>query len=157
MKIRTLTINLTVTVGVIVLTALLVLIFAWINYHEHQGFGFMKDIDKNHLPTKQIVLAAFTMLGIFSRILFDEIKAANSEHIRIFKVVRKALASANFWLAISISPIVFGFVAKQFETLPDNASLGLMAYQNGFFFNSIFSMVQKNSESKARSGNDAEN
>ena len=83
------------------------------------------------------VTAGIMLLGIIFGCLFRQIHNSK-ESIQILAEIRKVFASSSFWAAICISPFIFGSVyASTRGGLGDSASY-LLAFQNGFFCESIF-------------------
>ena len=61
--------------------------------------------------------------------------------IDIFSEVRAVVNSSSFWAAICVSPFVFGATFVAIGSSPGDASSLLLAFQNGFFWESIFARL----------------
>lgn len=84
------------------------------------------------------------LVGVFIGAVYQEIKAAKttgSTHIKIIQITRQALNSADFWLGIFASPVVYAVLlqAVNMEEISVGGFIGLIlvGLQNGFVCNTI--------------------
>ncbi|TRW95616.1 hypothetical protein [Candidatus Methylobacter oryzae] len=86
-----------------------------------------------------IILGGAMLAGIFSALLIEAIKATNSGLNNIRQLLSYLLSSPTVLLALLFSPILFFTVYKVSSGAVDNLSAYLFAFQNGFFWESVFS------------------
>jgi hypothetical protein len=86
--------------------------------------------------------AATTILliaGIVFGCLFRQISGrAASSRINIVKEVQDVFASPSFWTALCVSPFVLFGVYAVVSAAPGDPASFLLAFQNGFFCESVF-------------------
>jgi hypothetical protein len=83
------------------------------------------------------ILSIATVLGVVSRGIYDELERIPSRHIGFRRLIKLATASKPFWVAILISPILMLAFYESVREISNGFLVGVMAYQNGFFFRSI--------------------
>ncbi|PZQ88718.1 MAG: hypothetical protein DI534_11230 [Leifsonia xyli] len=88
------------------------------------------------------------LLGVFLGAVYQEIKAqkaAGVTHFAIGGVIKQALRSADFWLGIFASPVVYAVLlqAVNMETITLSGFIGLtlVGLQNGFVCNTVAESV----------------
>lgn len=89
-------------------------------------------------PVKAFVATGGLMLfGIAFGSLFRQIQG-RTEAISIAVELRRMWSSSSFWAAILVSPLVFGGVFVGVGEAPIGPTAYLLAFQNGFFCESVF-------------------
>ena len=104
-------------------------------------FGFNTSEDNKYICARMIAIAVSTLAGMFSKILYEEINRGPDKQFNIMNSFKGMLTGKPFWLAVLLSPIVIGYLFKQFEEISNVFSVSFLAYQNGFFFNAIISRI----------------
>ncbi len=96
------------------------------------------------------LLIFLTMLsGMFFNQVFNILMIRKrSGYIRVnpAKLFLQALKRINFWIAISVSPIIFYVTFYLANAIPDNSAAYFYAFQHGFFWYSIFKGFDKQKE-----------
>ncbi len=96
------------------------------------------------------LLMFITMLsGMFFNQVFNQLMLRKrSGYIRVkpAKLFLQALKRINFWMAISVSPIIFYTTFYLADAIPDNSAAYFYAFQHGFFWYSIFKGFERQNE-----------
>jgi Trk-type K+ transport system membrane component len=91
-------------------------------------------------PFISFVLTAFLLFcGILFGCLFRRI--GKLEKINILAELKGVFSSGSFWAALCVSPFVFFGVYAVVSASPGDPSSYLLAFQNGFFCESIFTQL----------------
>jgi hypothetical protein len=109
--------------------------------HE-TAFGFSELSETGaHRMLYIVSLGLFAMAGIVGSALWESLPYAristNPDRISLSKAFQIGLTSASFWKAVIVSPIVFAAVYSIVRTEPDVVFSHLVAFENGFFWNTI--------------------
>ena len=91
-------------------------------------------------------------VGIIFGCLFRQIKSITTGKVIIRNEIRSVLSSPSFWAALCVSPFVLFGVYATVSTAPGDPASYLLAFQNGFFCESIFNQIISGSE-KSKNGN----
>jgi hypothetical protein len=86
-----------------------------------------------------LAIAVATIAGIVLGYLFkrfSELHANKIEQVNVLEEIRHMFSATNFYLGLFASPIVFAVIIAASKEAPMLASL-LLAFQNGFFWQSI--------------------
>lgn len=98
----------------------------------------------NIFPYTQFLFTVILMLlGIVFGCLFRQIRENEKEKVLILSEINDMWHSTSFWSAILISPLVFGGVFFVGEESPSGNAALFLAFQNGFFCESIFNTIFK--------------
>ena len=127
----------------IVSIAFLVFVTYLVFYYSGSGGGlnWWGDI----FPYIQFVSTVVLMLvGIIFGCLFRQIRSNSQQSISIQTEVRVMWHSVSFWSAILLSPLVFSGVFFVGQENPSGHAALFLAFQNGFFCESIFNTMFKN-------------
>lgn len=92
-----------------------------------------------------IVLFLTMIVGMLFNQYYEILKkrrAEGVETINIKGLFRDGLSGVSFWMAIFVAPIVFYSSYAVISTIPDNKVALFYAFQNGFFWQAIFSKVE---------------
>lgn len=82
--------------------------------------------------------AALLIMGIIFGCLFRQISRTASPRIDIVQEFRDVFSSPSFWTALCVSPFVMFSVYAAISAAPGDPASFLLAFQNGFFCESIF-------------------
>jgi|SRR5579864_2220143 len=82
-------------------------------------------------------------LGIIFGCLFRQIKVRGTKKIRIVDEIQEVFSSASFWAALCVSPFVLFTVYAVVSSAPGDPASYLLAFQNGFFCESVFNQLFK--------------
>lgn len=106
-----------------------------------RAFVGMYSIAFAPLPALRIVaLAAFMIAGVLSSLLAERVASWPSNRpLRIRTIARQATKSRRAWVAAFVSPIVFYGLYAASRHQPDTVEALLLAYQNGFFWETVLS------------------
>jgi hypothetical protein len=85
---------------------------------------------------KPVLLAGCSLLGIFSKSTFDALSQRRNWGHATSALV-EALAPSNLLRAIIVCPIVIISFYQSIQQIGDFLLIGLIAYQNGFFFETV--------------------
>jgi hypothetical protein len=100
----------------------------------------------DEFPFVYFVLTAFVLfVGIVFGCLFRQIKAITSGRVVIWNEVKGVFSSPSFWAALCVSPFVLFGVYATVSTAPGDPASYLLAFQNGFFCESIFNQIASGS------------
>ena len=92
---------------------------------------------------------ALMLVGIVFGCLFRQIRSSRQQSISIQTEIRIMWSSVSFWSAILVSPLVFGGVFFVGQENPSGNAALFLAFQNGFFCESIFNTMFKNEVNSA--------
>jgi hypothetical protein len=121
---------------------LVVLIGAnWVgSYFYPGGYLFAQEASAQSYTILPIVLLAVAMLvGIVSSFIFERAKSPQAQRTTLGKNMKKALTDFRLIAAVFVSPVIFNSVYALVGQAPDSMSDYLLAYQNGFFWQTILS------------------
>jgi hypothetical protein len=92
-------------------------------------------------PVKPLLLSGFSLLGIISKRLFDA--ASQRTKSNTLSVLIDALSPLSLIRSIVICPIVIISFYQSLQQISDMILIGLIAYQNGFFFETVLQSREK--------------
>lgn len=114
------------------------IVFSYLKLNSTIGFGFkLGEINLIETFLRPFLLGLFTIIGILSKIAFDMIEKADEKKFNILEIIKKTINSKNAWIAIIVCPVIIISFFSSIQEIESNPLVSLMAYQNGFFFNSI--------------------
>ena len=90
---------------------------------------------------KPLLLSGFSLLGIISKRLFDA--ASQRTKASTLSVLSDVLSPLSLIRSIVICPIVIISFYQSLQQIEDMILIGLIAYQNGFFFETILHSREK--------------
>lgn len=109
------------------------------------GLNWWGDI----FPYVQFVSTVLLMLvGIVFGCLFRQVRSNSQQRLSISSELDVMWHSVSFWSAILVSPLVFGGVFFVGQENPSGNAALFLAFQNGFFCESIFNTMFKNESNK---------
>lgn len=122
------------TVGICVGLTLLfgVANFLWLVPHGFSDYQGVTDFGR------PLLMSASLLLGIYFKALYDELQSTSSDRIEISSVLKRSWRSRQFWMALTVSPIVLLSFLPSVDAITSNVLLALVCFENGFFFRSIF-------------------
>lgn len=132
------------SIGIILLvTMIYIAVFGYTGLRGQDTSNFTSSIDDIYkLAVKPVFFAFFTIVGIFSKVILEEIrshkKAAGEKNISISSVLNKGCFSKTFLYTILACPLIALTFYPTLNEISSNSLLGLLSYQNGFFFRSVF-------------------
>jgi hypothetical protein len=85
--------------------------------------------------TKPLVLSACSLLGIFSKSILDAVSQHKSRRDRL--VFTDVFNLRSLLRAIVVCPVVIISFYQSIQAISDLMLVGLIAYQNGFFFETV--------------------
>ena len=86
-----------------------------------------------------LALFSAMVVGIFSKASWDEISNYPPKtKLKIKIVFKRIVSSKKLWLPIIISPLIYYPIYILSQTQPNNLVAFFLAFQNGFFWKSIF-------------------
>jgi hypothetical protein len=106
-------------------------------YYASSGFA---EIDRG-TPMKPLLLSGFSLLGIISKRLFDA--ASQRTKGNTLSLLNEALSPLSLIRSIVICPIVIISFDQSLQQISDMTLIGLIAYQNGFFFETVLQSREK--------------
>lgn len=75
-----------------------------------------------------------------TRVIVSAIKSQKTDTIHIGNILKGITKTKSFWIALFLCPGVILLFYKQIDLMTSRATIALFAYQNGFFFESIFAI-----------------
>ncbi len=109
-------------------------------YLTEVEFAGFKETDSDLLFEyflKPSIIGLFTVIGIFSKILFDEVEKSRKYRFSFKRIFRESASSRSLWIVILACPIVILAIYQSVEEIENLLLIGLLSYQNGFFFKTI--------------------
>ncbi|MEM1325963.1 MAG: hypothetical protein AAGI23_08425 [Bacteroidota bacterium] len=124
---------------ILISTVSISIYFVGVNFFfEQSSFGFSPESKEDSIALGRIIIMGIaTVMGIFSKILFEEIEKSKDFKFSIWDTTKKTISSRNFWLVLLASPVILLGLYSAVEKIDNMILVGLTAYQNGFFFKSI--------------------
>ncbi|WP_143451353.1 hypothetical protein [Janthinobacterium sp. 13] len=113
------------------------LIFFVIDAWANVELGFGEAVTDTNSLLRNGIAAISVFFGMLSQVLTIQLHNEKGAEVDIVLHLGKVFKSRDFWLAAIISPMV---VAVALQATAQQSSLllvGLIAFQNGFFFRSI--------------------
>jgi len=101
------------------------------------GFNNKDNLIDVLATTKAIILALFTIVGIWSKMLFEEIENTDAVKFKLKESIKKVRTSKHTWLTLLICPAIIGSFYESLKTVDNLLLIGMFAYQNGFFFRAV--------------------
>lgn len=130
-------------VALAVITCLMAVPFLLIEERLHAPKGFLSSPDVVGLLVRPALVAFATLAGILFRTVYEELTSPGGATGATRSIVRGALSSRNFWIALIVSPVVILPFYKTLAEVESNALVTLMSYENGFFFRSVLSRRER--------------
>ncbi len=95
-----------------------------------------------------VLLAVLMLLGIVSSFIFERSKQAAATGVSVWQNFSAVLSDFRLIAAIFVSPIIFNSVYSLVHQNPESVSDFLLAYQNGFFWQSVIAGIAGKSSSR---------
>ncbi len=96
------------------------------------------------------LLAIFMLIGVVCNYVFDRAKKATEDSIDIRDELIKMLSNPKFIMAIVIAPLTFNSIYVVIGDNPQTIGDYLLAFQNGFFWQSVISTTINTRSSMAQ-------
>lgn len=110
------------------------------SYFYPGGFLFAQGPSQDGSSLSPIVLlAALMLIGIVSSFIFERARSPEALGATIGENLRTSLTDFRLIAAVFVSPMIFNSVYALVGQAPDSISDYLLAYQNGFFWQTILS------------------
>ena len=107
----------------------------------------------DHFPAAAFFITAVLLIaGIAFGCLFRQISKATAAKINIIHEIRDVFSSPSFWTALCVSPFVMFSVYAVVSTAPGDPASYLLAFQNGFFCESVFRQLTGGSAQQPADG-----
>lgn len=101
-----------------------------------------------------VMLSVLTVMGIVSSFIFERTKQRASEQVSIWENMGSVFSDFRLIAALFASPLIFNGVYSLVHQNPQGLSDFLLAYQNGFFWQSVIAGATKNANRRnAGAGN----
>jgi hypothetical protein len=114
---------------------IMLVLFSYRQLRLVSSFGF-KEIDSPNLFHRPLLLTAGCLVGILSKAIYDQlIKPKRSGGF--LATLKEGLAPEKVTIAILLSPIVILSGYSKIDQVNDPALVALLAYQTGFFFQTV--------------------
>ena len=134
-------------IGMIILTG-----GVFLTYYEAQQTSDLSWWGEK-FPVVNFILTALVMfLGIVFGCLFRRV-AGSDRQINLLQELRIVFGSSSFIAALCVSPFVFMGVYVTVAASPGDAASYLLAFQNGFFCESIFNKLKLGQGQQNANGN----
>jgi hypothetical protein len=96
-----------------------------------------------------VLIVVVTLLGIVCHYLFEKLKTSPGETINLRAELSAMVSSRQFWMALFAAPLTFNATYVLIGDASANIGVGsyLLAFQNGFFWESIVDgLLSRNQE-----------
>ena len=94
-----------------------------------------------------VLLAVLMLLGILSSFIFERSKQASANGVSVWENFSAVFSDFRLIAAVFVSPIIFNSVYSLVNQNPETVSDFLLAYQNGFFWQSVIAGIAGKSAS----------
>jgi hypothetical protein len=101
------------------------------------GFGGNSEDQRSFQLWRTLLLYFVTLCGIWGRILQMRLSAAGKGPISMRYELIGSFSEPNLWIAVLVSPIIFVATYKAAAQNPDTVLALVLAFQNGFFWQTI--------------------
>jgi hypothetical protein len=88
-----------------------------------------------------VLLAVIMIAGIFSSFVFEKAKVARADGVPVFFKLSEIAKDFQFIAALFVSPLIFNSVYALTNQNPETLGDYLLAYQNGFFWQTVFAGI----------------
>ena len=115
----------------------------FVGSHYYPG-GYMfaqPPADKPAAAGQLVLLALLMLLGIISSFVFERAKTRHAGGQSISQNLSAVFSDFRLIAALFVSPIIFNSVYSLVHQNPESISDFLLAYQNGFFWQSVISGI----------------
>jgi hypothetical protein len=103
-----------------------------------------------HFPLAPFLATTILLLlGIIFGSIFRNISQMENKEVDIIHEARRVFKEASFWTSVCVSPFVFFAVYAVIRSSPSDPASYLLAFQNGFFCESVFKRLTSGDESRA--------
>jgi hypothetical protein len=99
-----------------------------------------------------ILLAVLMIVGIFSSFVFEKAKQSSQEGVPISLRLSSILTDFQFIAALFVSPLIFNSIYALTNQNPETLGDFLLAYQNGFFWQTVLAGVGSGMGARRRTG-----
>lgn len=138
---------------VIAAVAGLLFVFAsgyFASFYYPGGFGYAQASKDGHASPWGITLLAVLMIGgIFSSFVFEKAKQGRGI-TDAWPAVRSIFNDFQFIAALFVSPLIFNSIYALTNQNPETIGDFLLAYQNGFFWQTVLAGVASNFAGRPR-------
>jgi hypothetical protein len=104
--------------------------------------------EQSGLAWNVVILAVLMLFGIFSSFVFEKARSREAAEQTVWKNFFDIFSDFSFIAAIFISPVVFNSVYSLVHQNPQGLGDYLLAYQNGFFWQSVLAGVAAAQQAK---------
>ncbi|MBR1231635.1 hypothetical protein [Bradyrhizobium sp. AUGA SZCCT0182] len=111
------------------------------SFYYPGGFGYAqatKDVPGN--PWNIVLLAVLMIAGIFSSFVFEKAKQGEGM-VAVGPALRSIFNDFQFIAALFVSPLIFNSVYALTNQNPESMGDFLLAYQNGFFWQTVLAGI----------------
>ena len=81
--------------------------------------------------------------GMIANQAYFFVESERSNAISIKKIIRNTFQGHKFWMAVFVSPLIFGYLIDAVDGIAKELPSYLIGFQNGFFWHTIFSELQR--------------
>ena len=106
-------------------------------------------VERSASMSNLVLLAALMLLGIFSSFIFERSKQASASGVSVWANFSAVLSDFRLIAAVFVSPIIFNSVYSLVHQNPESVSDFLLAYQNGFFWQSVIAGIAGKSSAQS--------
>lgn len=104
------------------------------------GFTGLADLAAYGRPA---LMAAALLSGIYFQAVYDELRRSRKRQVSIADVLRRSFRSRQFWMALTVSPIVLLSFLPAVDAITSDVLLALVCFEHGFFFRSILARRER--------------
>ena len=110
----------------------------------HQSNVVIAEVNET-IISRPILLFGLMLAGIFASTIYEYLKELQSKKKRfeLSKLLASFAGNPRLWMAICVSPLVFFVTYQAVAQLPDDTVAMFYAFQNGFFWESIFGGLRR--------------
>jgi len=97
---------------------------------------------RNQLDSTTLIFVILSIiLGIICGHLYEQARSSKRKKINLLNELKKMLSAKNFFMSMIIAPLIFNSIYILISDNPQGIRDYLLAFQNGFFWESVISGV----------------
>jgi hypothetical protein len=126
------------------IATLYVILFSFIENDNRiiGGFSRNESVVALFATIKALILATGTLIGIMSKLLFEEIEKTKF-FVGIGGAINKVRTSRELWLSFLVCPAIIASFYESLKEVDNLLLIGIFSYQNGFFFRALLGQRDK--------------
>ena len=91
------------------------------------------------------LIVASILIGVVCGDMYARLSLASDSPVDVTRIARSTVGGARFWMALCVSPFLFFATFSAIGAEMGAPAAVFLAFQNGFFWNTVFSGFQRGS------------